>query len=537
MAYLKIDRKQDGQYIRIVKSKRKEGKAVKETIYSLGRVEDYTPEEMLRRFGERFYELGGGDPRELLRGAIEELGRFNYGYYQVYHKIFLHYGIDKLLKRFAQKHKLKFNLMHAVLLMLLERLNDPCSKRQNAFHCQEYFGIEPVELHHLYRSLDYLADYNELIQQQIFSTGRNLFNQTLDVVFYDVTTFYFESEIENENALRQKGFSKDGKIGKTQVLFALLIDKEKNPIGFEVFPGDTFEGHTLETAVKRLKEKYQIKDVVLVADRGMLSKANIEVVESHQYQFIVGDKIKMLPLEIKNYLLDLKNYTREWTLPADENHTVRYASIAHEGRLIIATYSEKRAKKDRQEREEKIKRAEQLLKHPSQLNKKAHHYFLKNDGQTKYSINQERVHQSEKYDGLLAIATNARQLDAETILDHYTHLFQIEHSFRTFKSYMETRPMFHWTDKRILGHLTLCFIAYALLNYAQRKLDNHHVHVTENQLRSLLDKMQVSLVKSQDHYFYLRSNLPDEVRNILNKLGLKQLPNILPQKEIVHYLN
>lgn len=535
MAYFKIDRKEDGRYIRIVKSKRRDGKVVKETVYSLGRVEDYTPEQ-LRRFGERFYELGGGDPRELLLGEIEELGRYNYGYYQLYHKIFLHYGLDQLFSRLARKHQVQFNLTHAVLLMLLERLNDPCSKRQNAFHREEYLGIQSVELHQLYRSLDYLADYNELVQQQIFSTGRDLFNQSLDVVFYDVTTFYFESEVQQSGALRQKGFSKDGKIGNTQVLFALLIDKEKNPIGFEVYAGNTFEGHTFESAVKRLKEKYQIKNIVIVADRGMLSKINLEVVTSNHYQFIVGDRLKVLPDGIKNYLLDLNHYTREWTLPGDKDHTIRYASIQHEGRLIIATYSEKRAQKDKQDREEKIRRAEQLLKHPSQLNKKAHHYFLNIETQNKYALNTERIKQSERYDGLLAIATNATELSAETILDHYTHLFQIEHSFRTFKSYMETRPMFHWTDKRILGHLTLCFIAYALLNHVQQKLRRNQTPLTENKLRDFLDKMQVSLVKSRDNHFYLRSKMPDDMRNITNKLGLRVLPNIIPQAEINKYL-
>ena len=535
MAYFKIDHKADGRYLRIVKSKRKDGKVIKETVYNLGRAEDFTPEQ-LKRFGERFYELGGGDPRELLDGEIEELGRFNYGYYQLYKKAFVHYRLDSLMERFIQKHKLQFNLTHAVLLMLLERLNDPCSKRQNHFHQQEYYGIEKVALHHLYRSLDYLADYNETIQQQIFLTGRDLFNQSLDVVFYDVTTFYFESEVETENAIRQKGFSKDGKIGNTQVLFALLIDKEKNPIGFEVYKGNTFEGHTFEGAVKRLKEKYQIKNVVIVADRGMLSKANLEIATSNHYQFIVGDKIKVFPAAIKQYLLNKQNYTKEWTLPADKEHTVKYASIEHDGRLIIATYSEKRAKKDKFEREEKIRRAELLLKYPSQLNKKANHYFLKADSDNQYVLNKERIEHAALYDGFLAIATNARDLSAETILDHYTHLFQIEHSFRTFKSYLETRPMFHWNDKRILGHLTLCYMAYAMSNHLLCRLRKFNIHVTENQLRDALDKMQISLIQTKGNRFYLRSKMPDEIKNIINKLGLKQLPNILPEAEIFRYI-
>ena len=383
MAFLKEDRKDGITYLRIVESKRENGKIRHQTICNIGKLSDYTP-EMLQNIGKRLFELGKGDLKELLGSETKELGRYNYGYVQLYKKIICSLGLNTILSRIEKKHKLKFNLEQTVLLMLIERLHDPCSKRANFFHQQEYLGIETLSLQWLYRSLDYLAGYNELIQKQLFHATRDLFNQQLDVVFYDVTTFYFESDVRIENALRQKGFSKDGKIGNTQVLFGLLIDKDKNPIGFEVYKGNTFEGHTFEDAVKRIKQKYQIQNIVIVADRGMLSNQNLTKVENNHYQFIVGDKIKSLPDPIKNYLLDIKNYTREWTLPGDEKHTVKYASIEYNGRLILSTYSNKRAKKDEQEREEKLQRAQMLLKKPAQLQKKAQHYFLQNQGENKY---------------------------------------------------------------------------------------------------------------------------------------------------------
>lgn len=214
MAYMRIDKKEGEQYIRIVASKRKEGKPRQETVYNLGKVSDYTPVQ-LKRFGTKFFELGGGDPRELLEGAIEELGRYNYGYFQLFSRIFSFYKLDKLLARIQSKHKLEINLANAVMLMLLERLSEPSSKRQNFLNQQDYLGIEKLELHHLYRSLDYLSKYQEAIQNNIYQPSSNLFNQGLDVVFYDVTTFYFESDVEEEGKLRQIGFSKDGKLGNT----------------------------------------------------------------------------------------------------------------------------------------------------------------------------------------------------------------------------------------------------------------------------------------------------------------------------------
>lgn len=536
MAFLRTDKKADGTYLRIVKSRRENGKVIKQTVYSLGKVSDYTAEQ-LKRFGEKFYALGGSDPRELLDGSIEETGRHNYGYYQLFRKIFSIYGLDKLLLHIEKKHQLGIDLVNAVMLMLLERLHDPCSKLQNYFHQQEYIGIKQVELHHLYRSLDYLFKYSGQVQQRIFQSGRDLFNQQLDVVFYDVTTLYFESDVEEENALRQKGFSKDGKVGNTQILFGLLIDKNKQPIGYKIYKGDTFEGHTFEKALLQLKEQYQIKNIVLVADRGMLSKHNITVTENHHYEFILGEKLKSLSKNIQSYFFNLENYKQSWVYNHnDEPIAIRYCTLEYEGKTIIGTYSEKRAKKDRKEREEKVEKAKQLIHTPHLLRRKAHHYFLQSENKETYSLNEEKIKQSQRYDGFLAIATNNNTFSTTDILDNYRHLFQIEHTFRTFKSYLETRPVFHWTDKRIEGHMCLCYIAYALLTFVQNKMEKSNIHITENQLRKSLDSMQVSYIKNKNDFFYLRSAGKEQTDAIIGKMGLKKLPNILPAKEISSYL-
>jgi hypothetical protein len=256
MAFLRVENKKSGSYIRIVESYRDEvGNSRHRILYNLGKVSDYTADQ-LQRIGSRLYELGGGDLKDLLGITTAEKARFNYGFYQVYASALGHYGLPRIFSRISNKHKLQFDFQNAALLMILERLQDPCSKRSTYFNQSEYLGIKPVGLQHLYRTLDKLADYNQLIQKQIFQTGRDLFNQRLDVVFYDVTTLYFDSDVEVEEKLRQKGFSKDGKVGKTQILFCMLIDQDKQPIGYKVFKGDTFEGHTFEHAIKGLKDEY-----------------------------------------------------------------------------------------------------------------------------------------------------------------------------------------------------------------------------------------------------------------------------------------
>lgn len=133
------------------------------------------------------------------------------------------------------------------------------------------------------------------------------------------------------------------------------------------------------------------------------------------------------------------------------------------------------------------------------------HYFLKNDRQANYQIDQQKIERNEKYDGFLAIATNVKGIDTALILDHYKHLYQVEHAFRTFKSYLETRPMFHWTDQRIKGHLCLCYIAYTIQIFISNQLKKNRTPLTENNIRSTLDKMQLSLIEQGGEQYYLRS--------------------------------
>lgn len=535
MAYLKVDHKNGERYLRIVESRRISGKSSKKTLYSLGKVSDYTP-EMLKRFGERFYELGGGDPKELLGPGVKELDRYNYGYYQVVHKSLSYYGLDKVLTTIQKRKGLSYDLLNAIELMLMERLHDPSSKRSNYLDQGEYLGIAAVELHHLYRSLDQLAVGAKVVQRCIFEKGRNLFNQRLDVVFYDVTTFYFDSD--KEDGLRKKGFSKDGRTGKVQVVFGLLIDRNKNPIGYRLYSGDRYEGHTFGDAIALLKKDYQIENIIVVADRGMLSKENIDIVQNqNNYEFIVGERLKTLPNNIKSKLTALENYTKEWNYDKNgEPVVLKYTTLQYNGRTIIATYSSKRAAKDRKDREEKLKKAEKLLRAPSQIERKPARFYLKKEHSSKYTLDLKKIEQDQKYDGFLCIATNNRSLEAATILDHYGHLFRIEQTFRTFKTHLETRPMYHWTPKRIEGHICLCYIAYTVQHYLLGKLNKNGYGISGRQLRKNLDRMQVSLVKQKNDLFYLRSTNKDQIPAIVNKLGLRRIPNILPKNQIINYL-
>jgi transposase len=274
-----------------------------------------------------------------------------------------------------------------------------------------------------------------------------------------------------------------------------------------------------------------------VADRGMLSKENIlELTETQGYQYILGEKLKMLPANIQKPLLELNNYDKEWIMNEENNLVVKYTIIEHEGRRIIGTWSASRAEKDRNDRQERIDKAELMQNNPALLKKKAAHYFLKNDQKENYQIDQQKIEKHQKYDGFLAIATNVKDLDTAIVLDHYKHLYQIEHAFRTFKSFLETRPMFHWTDQRIEGHICLCYIAYTFQIFLSNQLRKNNTPLSENQIRKALDQMQLSLVDQAGQQYYLRSKQTGHTTDILRVLGAKPLPDMFPNDQIIKYL-
>lgn len=530
MSFLRIDKRPSGQFLRIVQNYRQDGKVLQRTVHNLGKVEEYSAKE-LEQLGRKFMELSGNAlPQEGELSLVEE-GRHNYGFPLVVKHLVRKFGLDALFSRFDRAHRLNWRIFDPVCLMLCDRLCSPCSKRSSHSRQGEYLGLASVEAQHLYRSLDYLGEHNRVIQEHLFGQRRAAGMSGLDLVFYDVTTFYFQSEEEQEGRLRQKGFGKDGKVGKTQVLFGLLIDQKRNPVGYEVYAGDTYEGHTFSDSVEKLRRQYGVRRVVVVADSGMMSAQNLslfntEGAAAQGMEYIVGERLKALSKNAQDYLCDPNNYST-MTVRDDQGYLIplRYALTKHKGKHLLATYSEKRARKDRAQREERIKKAKALLLKPNNIDKKARQFFLKPENDAKYVLDEEKIKNDARFDGILVIATNALDLTPQQALQQYKELYNIEQSFRSFKSFLQTRPMFHWTDARIKGHLCLCYIAFFLLAHLRNLTAQQDRPFSEESLRRTLAKMQVSKVIHLNTTHFLRASLDQNDRKLLNDIGITKLPN------------
>ena len=538
--FIRQEKKSSGTYLSICKNYRdKDNKVRQKHLRSLGKLADYQPEE-LRQVATRLYELAGGDSKDLTMNTPQELGRYNYGFPYLLRKLLLDYGLDKVFERIERRHRLSYDVFSIVLLLLCDRFNDPLSKLATHDYQSEYVGIAPVKLHQIYRALDKIGQHKELIQRHLYQQHYRQQSYHCDVVFYDVTTFYFDSQVEQTGSLRQKGFGKDGKIGKTKVVFGMLIDRHKNPISYQVYKGNQYEGHTMGDVLRKLKKQYHIGKVVVVADRGMMNKDNVSLFDKGNdladYEYIIGERLKNSPAAVKAHLTNLENYkTHYFEDKKGEKVGLQCCRFTYKNKTIIGTYSAKRAKKDRLDRAARIEKALRMT--PSQLQKKAKRYYLKATENQQFILDQERIDKAARFDGFMAIATSDAALSDVEIIDQYKHLYQIEQSFRTFKSYLEIRPMFHWTDARIEGHICMCYIAYCLLNYLQQQLRAIGQAHSERHIRRLLSKMQVSKVQLGSYSYYMRAAMDEETEALLKLFKLNKMTDFMPEAKIKYYFD
>ena len=281
----------------------------------------------------------------------------------------------------------------------------------------------------------------------------------ISVVFYDVTTIYFETDYEDN--LRKTGFSKEGKHQNPQIVLGLLVSEGGYSLAYDIFEGKQYEGHTMLLIINNFREKYKIENLVVVADSGLLSKDNIHDLITNKYEFILGARIKNEKQDIKDKILAL-------TLKDGESKIIKKEDLS-----LIVTYSDTRAKKDKYNTEKGLKRLEKNLKTgkltQNSINNRGYNQFLKMDGEIQVKINQEKIQADEKWDGLKGYITNST-LSKERILRNYKQLWLIEKAFRIAKTDLKIRPVFHYKQRRIEAHICLNFVAYKLYKELERLL-------------------------------------------------------------------
>ena len=445
---------------------------------------------------------------------LREQKRTISGIHDIYGKLFDEIGLNELLT--SKKSNKPYQSIFKDLV--LARIANPSSKRGTVDLLERSFGIS-IPLQKAYRAMDKL-DKKKIsnLKDTVFLASKKLFTSNLKVMFFDCTTLYFESF--TADSLKSNGYSKDGKFNQPQVLLALLVSEDGLPVGYEVFPGSTFEGHTLKIVMDDLKSRYCVDDIVFVADRGMLSRNNLDYLESNSINYIVGGKLKSLPKTQKSLILNKKA-----TLLANDKSSSCY-EFDYKDRRWVVSYDPIRAERDKKNREKAIAKLTKKLGKNTQakalLNNSGHHKYLKIEGKNTLSIDIDKVEQDAQWDGLHAVVTSLKSAKAAEVFGHYRGLWQVEESFRITKHDLKIRPIFHWTEDRVRAHLAISFAAFSLVRFLCYRVKLQYKKLSAEVIRTNLLAVQHSILldtETKKHYC-IPSKLEDKAIKIYKIMGI-----------------
>jgi transposase len=539
--YIKITKNQKGEaYHHLVESYREGGKVRQRTLLSLGRVEDGKLEELAAAIAKHTDLIAAAN----LAKQVDVKDAYILGPLLVLERMMDALGINKLLSNIQKSHpKSGLDIGRLMFTMMASRFVQPVSKL--ALFDRQIGRLYPemvdhdTQLHHLYRVLDIMAGHKEEAERFLFYHKKDLFNVGVDVVLYDLTTLRFESTKNEPESLRQFGYSKEMRSDCTQVVLGLLTDTDAIPLGFEVYPGNTFEGRTLEGIVEKMRKKFTVNRFVFIADRGLFSWGNLEHLRKDGGEFIVGMKMGTLAKPEQQDLYDLSKFKFL-------NEEIAVMETTVRGERCIVTWSKSRAERDRKAREEVLAKMRAKLAGAKPTKKfishASHKKYLVIDESKPPTINQQAVEHDAAKDGFFAVVTNVKSMTATEVVSHYKQLWKIEDSFGELKGTLKARPVYHWTDERIVGHLMVCFLAYLCeahmtkaLRSQQAKIESKAADKKSIKTRQLTAAMAMEELASVmaipveigQKRIWVRTDIPPNATSLFKALKMKIPPKIM----------
>jgi len=444
--------------------------------------------------------------KELLKQLLSEYTTQDFipiGDELIFGRLFDTIGCNKVFENLQKTHIRKIEEKQFLFRSLvISRILYPGSKLE-LIHYLDYFKHQEITTDIIYRFLDtiYQEEIKTQIEQCVFEHTKEIMNGTITATFYDVTTLYFESESEDD--LRRIGFSKEGKLARPQILLGLFTTLEGYPLSFEIYEGNKYEGHTLIDILQKFQTRFQLgKKPIVVADRGMLTHANIAFLENNGYKYILAYKIKNIDNALKERIANL-TFVDDGTIhilelqkeiPYKDGEKKQILKIKQK---LILSYSTKRAKKDKRTREKALKKIEDRLskKNITKSDLKLSYYakYLDIDDKCtiKYKLNQNKVMQDERLDGIKGFATNDFSLNANDVIAHYQNQYDVERAFRISKTDLRIRPIYHRVEERIKAHVLISFVSYAVYKEFERRLKLHDIQFKFSQklLRKIIEHL------------------------------------------------
>lgn len=367
--------------------------------------------------------------------------------------------------------------------LVISRLVIPGSKLRTCEYLQRHSKIS-VGVHAIYKYMDKINEtVIDKIQDITFGHTSKVLDNQIGLVFYDMTTLYFETDKEDDD-LRKIGYSKDGKHQHPQIMIGLFVSANGYPIAYQIFEGNTAETKTLIPAIEKICHRYNMPKPIVVADAALLSQKNIDKLEENEYSYILGGRVKSEKENIRNLIL-------KTSISEEEPHEFE----TDKGRLIVS-FNSKRQRKDEFNRKRgllKLKKKVATGKLTKEsINNRGYNKYLKLDGETKVEIDYDKYKADAKWDGLKGYNTNTELLPKE-VLSAYSNLWTVEKAFRISKSDLRTRPIYHRKHNRIKAHICICFMAYTLYKELERRLSLNKTDISvESAIREIKDILQIS---------------------------------------------
>ena len=535
------------QYVQVVHNERVEGRVRQRVIATLGRLDVLQESgqldgllESLGRFSEHAAVLNA-----LRHDQITPSSTVHVGPPLVFQRLWEELGLPGILQRLLKNRKFEFPLERVVFITVLHRLFAPGSDRAAERWCRQYAlgDLDNLALHHFYRTMGWLGEplpddeqssatqaqprlRKDLIEEALFERRRDLFSG-LRLVFIDTTSIYFEGE--GGESIGQRGYSKDHRPDLKQMIVAMVLDDEARPVCCELLPGNTADIKTLIPVIDRLRERFGITQVCVVADRGMISKQTIAELGKRDIRYILGARLRNVQ-EIREEVLSRGGRYREVNGPrvkSSDPSPLKVKQVRVEDRRYIVCHNEEQARKDRADREAILEKLGEQLKQgaKSLVGNKGFKKYLTAPAGDAFEIDDAKVRGDARFDGKWVLQTDT-DLPAEEVALRYKDLLLVEDTFRTMKSIMETRPIFHQCDDTIRGHVFCSFLALVLRHELQSRLEARGFKPEWQQVCDDLDELQELELPLGEKCFVIRTSPVGEASRAIQAVGAALGPSV-----------
>jgi len=544
--YFRVKRSGAYPYLQVVQSYRDGQQVRQHVIATLGRLDVLQATgqmDRLIRSGVRFCEKVVAIDAHA-SGKTEAVKVRRIGPDLVFGRLWEQSGIQGVLRQMLAERRYEFDVERAIYLTTLHRLFTSGSDRAAERWREDYriAGTEELSLHHLYRAMAFLGEpltggptalgsprcVKDAIEEALFEPRRDLFSE-VDLVFFDTTSIYFEGQ--GGETLGRYGHSKDHRPDLRQMIVGIVLDAEGWPLCCEMWPGNTTDVKTLLPIVARMKKRFRVRELCVLADRGMIRKETIEELEAAQppVRYILGARMRRQK-EVSETVLNSRGAWKQIhpeRSAGKDPAPLKVREVTVNGRRYIVCLNEEERRKDVHDREAIVEHLRRQLKQgdKSLVGNKGYRRFLKVEGASHFAVDEQRIENEARFDGIGVLRTNT-DYEAKTVALAYKGLWMVEAMIRTAKSILETRPIYHKCDETIRGHVFCSFLALRLKAEVERRMDERNETWEWAEVLRGLDNLQEVEATFRGHRYLLRSQLTGHAHQAIRATGVAVPPTL-----------